>query len=223
MSISIVEPEVESSRRLGDGGLTLMEFAMHEPLPLSAIQDAVFEFLRGRDDAVVFGAQAVNAYVAERRSTEDVDVASSRGEAFAEELRAYLGDRFKIAVRVRNVRDGLGFRIYQVRRDGNRHLVDVRPVIDLPPFQEVDGIRVVTPPELIAGKLRAFVSRQGKPKSFTDRRDLAVLLLRFPELKTDQGLVLDSLCASDAPAELLHTWREVVSQEILPEDEDAGW
>jgi len=29
---------------------------MNETLPLATIQDAVLEFLRGRDDAVVFGA-----------------------------------------------------------------------------------------------------------------------------------------------------------------------
>ena len=49
----------------GDGSLTFREFVMREPLPLATIHDAVLEFLRGRDDAVLFGAQAVNAYVDE--------------------------------------------------------------------------------------------------------------------------------------------------------------
>lgn len=31
------------------------------PLPLSTIQSALFEFLRGRSDVVLFGAQPVNA------------------------------------------------------------------------------------------------------------------------------------------------------------------
>jgi len=200
-----------------------MEWAMHEPLLLSTIQDAVFDFLRGRDDAVVFGAQAVNAYVSERRSTEDVDVASSRGAEFAEELRQYLGDRFKIAARMREVRGGIGYRIYQVRKDGNRHLVDVRPVVQLPRSLLVDNVRVVAPPELVAGKLLAYVSRQGKPKSFTDRRDLAVLLLRFPELKADHGAVRECLVASEASAEALRAWESVVAQGIVPEDEDEVW
>lgn len=62
----------------GDGSLTLREFAMREPLPLATIHDAVLEFLRGRQDAVLFGAQAVNAYVDEsprisaRRTTKPV-------------------------------------------------------------------------------------------------------------------------------------------------------
>ena len=53
----------------GDGSLTLREFAMREPLPLATIHDAVLEFLRGRQDAVLFGAQAVNAYVDESPRT----------------------------------------------------------------------------------------------------------------------------------------------------------
>ena len=53
------------STMLNAGTLTFEEFAMREQLPLATIHDAVLEFLRGRDDAVVFGAQAVNAYVGE--------------------------------------------------------------------------------------------------------------------------------------------------------------
>ena len=52
--------------------LTFHEFVTHEPLPLSRIQGAVLEFLQGRDDAVLFGAQAVNAYVTAPRATQDV-------------------------------------------------------------------------------------------------------------------------------------------------------
>ena len=33
---------------------------MQETLPLATIQDAVLEFLRGRKDVVVFGAQALS-------------------------------------------------------------------------------------------------------------------------------------------------------------------
>src|SRR5580704_3768274 len=106
----------------GDGALTFREFAMREPLPLATIHDAVLEFLRDRDDAVLFGAQAVNAYVNEPRLTQDVDVVSTRAKELAEELRAYLNERFHIAVRVRNIREGLGYRVYQVRKPENRHL-----------------------------------------------------------------------------------------------------
>ena len=39
---------------------------MREPHPVAMIHDAVLEFLLGRDDAVLQGGQAVNAYVTER-------------------------------------------------------------------------------------------------------------------------------------------------------------
>lgn len=67
--------------------LTFREFARPEPLPLSTIQQAVLEFLQGREDAVLFGAQAVNGYVDEPRAMQGVDVLSSRSAEFAEELR----------------------------------------------------------------------------------------------------------------------------------------
>ena len=63
--------------------LTFHEFVTHEPLPLSRIQEAVLEFLQGRDDAVLFGAQAVNAYVSEPRATQDVDIMSTRAVELA--------------------------------------------------------------------------------------------------------------------------------------------
>jgi hypothetical protein len=69
----------------GDGSLTFREFAMREPLPLATIHGAIlFDFLAGRKDVVLFGAQAVNAYVEESRMTQDVDILSTR----AAELRA---------------------------------------------------------------------------------------------------------------------------------------
>jgi hypothetical protein len=168
---------------LGDTGMSFREFAMREPLPLSTIQDAVFEFLQGRDDTVV-------------------------------------NERFKFAVWIREVRGGIGFRLYQVRKEGNRHLVDVRPVDTLPPSQSVGNVLVATPAELIAGKLLGFVGRQGKPKAYTDRRDLAVLLLAYPELKTQFGPVRDRLEATGAGAPVLEAWSQLVREEFRPDDED---
>jgi hypothetical protein len=205
----------------GDGALTFREFAMKEPHPLATIHDAVLEFLRGRDDAVLFGAQAVNAYVDEARMTQDVDIASTRASELAEELRAFLNERFHIAVRVREVKDGVGYRIFQVKKPKNRHLVDLRPVEQLPPAQRVKKVLVVSPPELIAGKINAFVSRRGKPKAGTDWRDLAMLLLTFPELKREQGPVAERLRAAGAEEKVLAAWKELVAAEILPEDEDG--
>jgi hypothetical protein len=204
----------------GDGSLTFREFAMREPHPLAVIHDAVLEFLRGRDDAVLYGAQAVNAYVDESRMTQDVDLASLRAADLAEELRRFLNERFHIAVRVREVRDGLGYRIYQVRKPKNRHLVDVRPVDTLPPAQWVKEVQVVVPAELIANKVTAYTHRRAKPKAGTDWRDLAMLLLTFPELKALEGPVAERLRAAGAPKEVFATWKELVASEILPTNED---
>lgn len=168
---------------LGDGALTFREFAMREPLPLATIHDAVLEFLRGRDDAVLFGAQAVNAYVDEPRMTQDVDILSPRAQELAEEIRIFLNEKFRIAVRVRQVREGLGYRIYQVQKLKNRHLVDVRLVQQLPPTQRVTDVLVVTPSELIANKVIALERRRGKPKSGTDWRD------RLKTCPDEEGIV----------------------------------
>jgi hypothetical protein len=198
----------------GDGALSFREHVMREPLPLAMVHDAVLEFLHGRADAALFGAQAVNAYVDEARMTQEVDILSPRAAALADEIRLYLNDRFKIAVRVREVREGLGYRIFQIQKPKNRHLVDVRPVETLPPTLRVDDVLVVAPAELIANKVLAWHRRKGQPKAFTDRRDLAVLLLRFPELKTVAGAVRTRLEAAGADAAALAAWMEVVSQDI---------
>lgn len=199
--------------------LTFQEFVTHEPLPLSKIQGAVLEFLQGRDDAVLFGAQAVNAYVSEPRATQDVDIMSNRAHEFAEELREHLSELFHISVRVREIVEK-GFRLYQVRKEGNRHLVDVRISSDLPESQSIEGVAVLTPVELIVSKVTSFISRYGKDKSWTDRRDLAVLLRRFPELKVVNGEVAGLLAERDADERTQNFWRELAEQELVAEDED---
>ena len=201
------------------GILTFQEFAMVESLPLATIQEAVLEYLRERDDVAVFGAQAVNAYVAEPRMTQDIDLLSPRAAQFAEEPRGHLSDRFHIAVRVREVAGGRGLRLYQVQKSGDRHLVDVRPVESLPETQRISGVLVVTPVELIANKVIAYHQRRGHPKSGTDWRDLAMLLLTFPDLKRDPGPVTARLASLGADATTLAVWRELVAQEITAGDE----
>ena len=96
--------------------LTFREFMMGEPLPLATLQNAVLEFLRERDDVVLFGAQAVNAYVSEPRMTQDLDLLSTHAEGVAQALCDYLRQRFRIAVRIRRVGGGRGLRVFQVRR-----------------------------------------------------------------------------------------------------------
>lgn len=200
--------------------LAFHEFAMREPLPLATLQNAVIEFLRGREDAVVFGAQAVNAYVHEPRMTQDVDLLSSRATEFARELRDHLSERFRIAVRVREIAEGRGYRLYQIRKAGNRHLVDVRSAEKLPETRRIAQVLVVAPADLIASKVIAYHQRRGHPKSGTDWRDLALLLLTFPELKRDPGPVTERLQASGASPTVQEVWRKLVETEILAEEED---
>ncbi len=193
---------------------------MNEPLPLATVQEAVLGFLRNRDDVVLFGAQAVNAYVEEPRMSQDVDILSTRAAALAEELRSHLADTFHIAVRVRSVAQDKGFRVFQLRKPKNRHLADVRQIDELPPAQPVGEIRVPVPEELIAQKIISLNSRRAQPKADTDRRDLKVLLLTFPQLKTEIGPVMDRLLASQATDRAIAEWRDLVATEIEPEQEE---
>lgn len=194
---------------------------MREPLPLATIHEAVLGFLRGRDDVVVFGATAVNAYVSEPRMTQDIDLMSTRARELAEELREYLAERFHIAVRSRVIGEGKGYRLFQMQKTGNRHLVDLRPVASLPDSQSIEDIRVLTPPELIAYKVISYNARRGKPKAGTDWRDLAMLLLTFPELKSESGAVSEKLRSLAASEEVMKEWQDLVFQKIaLPDDDD---
>jgi hypothetical protein len=74
--------------------------------------------------------------------------------------------------------------------------------------------------ELIAEKVIAYHGRRGKPKSGTDWRDIAMLLLQFPPLKTKFGLVHDRLVAAGADAAVMAAWRDIVAQEIAAEEDE---
>ena len=193
---------------------------MNESLPLATIQEAVLEFLRGREDVVVFDAQAVNAYVPEPRMSQDIDLLSPRAAELAEELRTHLSSRFHVAIRARKVAEGRGYRLYQIQKSGNRHLVDIWFVPKLPPSRRIAQVLVASPEELIALKVIAYHLRRGQPKSGTDWRDIAMLLLAFPELKRDHGLVTQRLRAENAGEEVLKLWQELVNQEIQTTGED---
>lgn len=194
---------------------------MREQLPLATIHDAVLEFLRGRDDAVVFGAQAVNAYVSEPRMSQDIDLVSTRATELAEELREYLSERFHIAVRVRVIGAGKGYRLFQIQKPRNRHLVDVRTAESLPHAERIEDVLVISPPELIAYKVIAYHARRGQPKAGTDWRDLAMLLLTFPELKKEKGAVSEALKSLGTKDDVMRTWSELVAQELVEPDDDG--
>ena len=183
---------------LADAPLTFREFMTNEALPLAAIFRELFTYLARRPDAVLFGAHAVNAYCEPERMTQDIDLLSAGAPALAEDLRAHLAATFHIAVRVREVVPGLGFRVYQVQKPKNRHLADVRQESALPDHRLINGIRVVAPTELIAMKVSAMTERRHRPRGSSDLTDLQRLLLAFPELKTDAGPVYERLRATGA-------------------------
>ena len=81
---------------------------------------------------------------------------------------------------------------------------------------------MVIPPELIANKVMSMVGRQKKRKGTMDRADLMTLFVTFPELKTMDGEVAKRLRAAGATPEVMTAWKELVEQEILP-DEDEGY
>jgi hypothetical protein len=99
-------------------------------------------------------------------------------------------------------------------------LVDVRQVDVLPPYTEIEGVKVLTPLELLASKVISLARRKGKPKAGTDWRDIAYLLLKYPELRLDQGPVFQLLVSAHASEDIIKTWRELLSEKIVPDDED---
>ena len=147
-------------------------------------------------------------------------MASLHAEELANKIAKFLNQRFRMAARVRSVRGGIGYRVYELRKTGNRHHVDVRPVKLLPPVQQVEGLQVVSPAESIANKVVAYAVRGNKRKGLTDGRDLMVMLRTFPDLKRFDGAVKDRLVVNDAPPEALTLWREWAERPLEPEDDD---
>jgi len=203
-----------------DRSLTFRKFTMKEAVTLAEIQQFVLEFLCDREDAAVFDAQAVNAYVDEPRMSQDVDILTLNAERLAEEIRAGLNLRFNITVRVRSVPSGLGYRVYQLQKPNNRHLVDIRSVAKLPPCQRVERILVPIPPELVSQKVISMTSRSKTAKGMTDIADLRRLLLAFPALKIKEGLVLEALRTASASPLAIAAWSELVAQEIELESDE---
>jgi len=196
---------------------------MDETVPLAAIQEVILQFLCDRDDAALFGAQAVNAYVDQPRMSQDVDILALDAVNLAEELRSLLHSKFHIAVRVRSVAKGNGYRVYQARKPSNRHLADIRQVMNLPPCQRIERVFVPRPEELMSQKIISMVSRSKTAKGMTDIADLRRLLLTFPDLKKEQGSVHQALTLAGASPSAMMAWQKMVAEEIEVEDESAGY
>ena len=65
-----------------------------------------------------------------------------------------------------------------------------------------------------------MTSRSKTAKGMTDVADLRRLLLAFPELKTKEGLVLESLKTASALPVAIAAWSELVEQEIELESDE---
>ncbi len=204
-----------------DAPLTIREFAMPHEVPLALIFRETFAQLAGKP-AAIFGAQAVNAYVDEPRMTHDLDVLSTDARGLAEEIARTVGTKLHIALRVREVKAGTGFRVYQKNRD-KRHVVDVRQVDVLPPTQSVrgtGGVKAVAPACLLAMKVRAYVARKGQVKGLSDHADIHRLLNKFPALRSASGPVADIL-RGDTTA--MATWRTLITERFdATRDDDKG-
>lgn len=203
-----------------DAPLSFREFVMNESVPLGQIHQTVLKFLKERTDVVLFGAQAVNAYVDSPRMTEDIDIMTVHAESLSNELCQHIHAVHHIAVRVREVANGKGFRIYQLRSPTNRHLVDIRQVESLPKYQVIDKIWVVAPVDLIALKVISLAARPHTPKGQTDQADLMRLLITYPELKSNANTVLELLLEQAASPNAIQTWQELVQRDIQPDVDD---
>jgi hypothetical protein len=201
--------------------LTATEYLMREPLPLHRVHEAIFDFCRGRTDLTIFGAQAVNLYVAEPRMTQDVDIFSATPRQTAEALANALNEAFHVAVRVREIAGGKAYRVYQLRNDGNRHLADVRLTeFSLDDSTEQEGIRYASLPLMVAMKAAALAKRRMAPKGATDLADVRRLLLAHPELRSADGPVAEAIERIGAGDEVARVWEELRNQPAVPDEDD---
>lgn len=190
---------------------------MREPIPLASIFREVFTFLEGRADVAVFGAHAVNMYAKPKRMTEDFDMLSTDASKLTEELRARLATKFRIAIRTREVAEGRGFRLYQLQKPENRHLVDLRQVDALPPVRVTEGVQVVAPQNLLVMKVESFAARGHTDKGAIDRVDVHRMMNTLPELRHDRSI--EALLKSRSAA-VLKVWRTLQKESLPPADDD---
>lgn len=182
---------------------------------LAQIQRSLLTFLQNRTDLVLFGAYAVNAYLEphEVRMTADIDLQATNGERLVAEMGEHLHQEFYMATRSRRLKNHPAWRVYQVLKSGNRHLVDVREVAVLPTFERINQIQVLSPIALMESKVISAFARQNQPKGFSDLRDLYSLMLRFPEL-------VEQVTVDPANQALQGFWRSIQSRQIQTADED---
>ncbi|KKJ00617.1 nucleotidyl transferase AbiEii/AbiGii toxin family protein [Prochlorothrix hollandica] len=193
---------------------TLHDLAQPMDVSLAQLQRSLLHFLQNRTDLVLFGAYAVNACLQpEVRMTADIDLQALEGETLVTEICDYLHQEFYIETRSRRVKNHGAWRIYQVLKSGNRHLVDVRQVEVLPRFERINQIQVLSPIALMQSKIISAYARQHQPKGFSDLRDLYSLMLTFPQL-------VEQVEVDETNPGLQGFWRSIQIQEIQAADDD---
>jgi hypothetical protein len=202
-----------------DAPLTMREFATGEDLTLATVWRELGAFLLTRDDVVLFGSHAVNAYVSIERMTSDVDLMSTSAERIAEEICDRLTARFQRVFRARSPNPG-AFRIEEVRQPEDRHLVDVRQVTELPPSRTIEGIKVLAPADLVATKVISMVARARRDKGLTDEVDLHRLIHALPGLGVSYDDVADRLKRMRASDAAVSAWLEAARQPLEVDDDD---
>jgi hypothetical protein len=103
-------------------------------------------------------------------------------------------------------------------------LADLRLAdIDLGEPVVVDGIRYTSPADTLAMKVCALGKRRFAPKGATDLADARRLLLAFPELRVERGIVSDRIGRIGEP-DALDVWRELLLEPVVSdEDVDEGY
>ena len=150
--------------------------------------------------------------------TADVDIMSTDAEGLAEDLRTLIARKFHVAVRVRSVARGQGWRVYQIRKSENRHLVDVRQTDELPATRVFKDIQVIAPSDLVLSKLESYAARKHTEKGLTDKVDLYRLLRTFPRFKSENSAVSRAL--PDASPGARSAWKELLSKPVEPTNDD---
>lgn len=212
---------LENGRLIFDAPITAQEYLMHERVSLGQIFQMVFDLLRNRPNTVVYGSQALNAYVKPPRMTEDIDIFTDDARVLAEEICRAIHGTFHVAVRIRRAKNGVGLRIYtrvrasksnQTSKDNRRHLIDVRPTEDPPPSRIIGGVAFVEPGVLAAMKVLSANDRGRRPEGLQDIVDLKRLLARFPALRAGD-VVVQHLHAFGASAVALELWARLRTEQ----------
>jgi hypothetical protein len=153
--------------------------------------------------------------------TQHVDIFSPTPHETAEQLAAALSHAFHVAVRVREIAGGKAYRVYQLRSEGNRHLADIRMVeFPLEDSIEQQGVRYASLPLMIALKALALSKRRLSPKGGTDLADVRRMLLAHPELRANDGPVVEAIGRIGGGDVVAGVWEELRSEPGLPDDDD---